>query len=53
MLSQSVNSESSRVSPPESDYPFSVARGDVMRLWLHASEVNLARYGQRKLSIVP
>ena len=43
---------SSRVCPPQSDYPFSVAGGDVMRLSLHASEVILARYGQRKLSIV-
>lgn len=41
------------VRQPESDGAFSVAGGHFMRLSLPASEVNLASYSQRKLSIVP
>ena len=41
------------VRQPESDGAFSVSGGHFMRLSLPASEVNLASYSQRKLSIVP
>ena len=41
------------VRQPESDGAFSVAGGHFMRLSLPASEVNLASYSERKLSIVP